>query len=340
MSAEGPPTADGQANVANTVSRKKRPAPPLRSSPLFAPGVALWFAALFGLGTLAASTTVLEMAVRALHVDAVIPAAAPPLGMTARVLIAGGMTVLGAAIGFIVSQILAAPVRRRQAAQAAAAAAPVAAGTGFEPEMPAFRARDLHPDAPIRAPVAATDELGEPLLDDPVPAPTPALAPAPLSQLVAMPDEVIAAEPEIQAEPPIDDAPEIEAHLSNFAELVAPEKAAVAEPESVAPAVAPTVAEVLPALPPLSTAAQRIADTDLEALSNIELVERLAIAMQRHAALDAADEEAPLAFPAHADRVVAPLTPGLRTLAERRPEDTEKALRDALATLQRMSGAA
>lgn len=328
MSAGGPPTADGQANVANTVSRKKRPAPPLRSSPLFAPGVALWFAALFGLGTLAASTTVLEMAVRALHVDAVIPAAAPPLGMTARVLIAGGMTVLGAAIGFVVSQILAAPVRRRQAA---AAAVPVAASTGFEPEMPAFRARDLHPDAPIRAPVAATDELGEPLLDDPV------SIPAPLSQLVAMPAEPIAAEPTIETAPDIAEAPEIEAHLSNFAELVAPEEAAVTEVEAEPESIAPTIAEVLP---PLSTAAQRIADTDLEALSNIELVERLAIAMQRHAALDAADEDVPLAFPAHADRVVAPLTPGLRTLVERRPEDTEKALRDALATLQRMSGAA
>lgn len=329
--------------MAKTPGRKKRAVQPLRSSRLFAPAAALWFAALFGLGTLAAGTTAIERVVLALDVASLIPAAAPPLGMTARVLVAGGMTVLGSVLGFVLAWLAAAPVRRAQAAKTAAAAETSA----FEPEMPAFRARDLHPDAPVRAPMAAHEELGEPLLDEPVPADYAPFEPqaGPLPALVDLGDAGMI-EPEAEA-----------AVLPSLAQLVElPDEPAIAEPAGESPArpgaepasetVAEPRAEVVPeepaafALPPLSTAAQRIAEADLEDLSNLELVERLAIAMQRRAAAEGLSDEPFIAFPAREDRVVAPLTPVLRTLAEQRPGDTEKALRDALATLQRMSGAA
>lgn len=323
--------------------RKKRAVRPLRASPLFAPGVALWFAALFGLGSLAVSTPVLERIVLALHVEALIPAAAPPLGMTARILIASAMTLLGAAIGFAVAHVAAAPVRRRQAARARAATREPAGGA-FEPEMPAFRARDLHPDAPVRAPVAALDEFGEPLLDEVVVPP-----PAPLAELVAMPVEETAPTepaPEVAAVEPIGIAETPAGRAVPLAEAIAlpepePEQEPEPEPEIAQPEPeAEPVAEAVP-LPALSAAAQRIADADLDDLSNVELVERLAIAMRRRAAATSEESGDPvLVFPARGDRLVEPLTPTLRTLAEKRPEDTEKALRDALATLQRMSGAA
>ena len=320
MIVENPQTRDGTAIVATGSGRKKRVVQPLRSSPLFAPAVALWFAALFGLGTLATSTTVLELAVLAFRLDALIPAAAPPLGMTARILIAGGMTLLGGSIGFVVAFVAAAPLRRREAEIAAA----VPATLGFAPEMPAFRARDLHPDAPVRAPVAAADELGEPLLDAPL-----APAMAPLADLV----DLGGIDTPVTDEDPMFERPRASSADTAFAPTTV-------ERERVID-VDPVVVDVAPrAVPPLSAAAQRIADADILSLSNLELIERLAIAMQRSAAADPSVTDTVVSLPLRADRAVAPLTPVLRRLAEHRPEDTEKALRDALATLQRMSGAA
>lgn len=74
---------------------------PISRHPLFAPMVALWFATLFGLGSLAIRPTLLESFVLALRLDLVIPAAAPPLGLTFRILLALFLFVVGGAIGFI-----------------------------------------------------------------------------------------------------------------------------------------------------------------------------------------------------------------------------------------------
>ncbi|MFM6931024.1 MAG: hypothetical protein ACKOUT_02130 [Novosphingobium sp.] len=73
---------------------------PISRHPLFAPMVALWFAALFGLGSLAIRPTLLESAVLALRLDLVVPAAAPPLGFTFRILLALSLFVIGGAIGY------------------------------------------------------------------------------------------------------------------------------------------------------------------------------------------------------------------------------------------------
>lgn len=280
---------NGSAIVAKS-GKRKRAVQPLRSHPLFVPAVALWFASLFGLGSLALRTAAWEAVVAALQVDALIPAAGPPLGTTARVLIACGMALLGALAGFVVAWFAAHSLQREAEAAAEAEASTL--------ELPSFRKRDLHPDAPVRAPVQAHDEFGERILDDPV-------------------------APEVEPETVIVDAAESE---SPAAEVLPASK-----PEPAAP----------PALV-LTGGAQRIANASLEDLSNVELVERLAIAMHRRAVAEGfADSasDAPIAFPARAMRRE-DLTPALRRLAEKRPQETETALRGALAALQRMSGAA
>ena len=101
--------------------------------------VALWFAALFGLGSLAIRPALLESAVLSMRIDTVIAAAAPPLGMTARLLLALIMGGLGATIGLILARKIAAPRE-----------------TGLR-----LRARDAHPDAPARRPLSAATELAE-----------------------------------------------------------------------------------------------------------------------------------------------------------------------------------
>ncbi len=86
--------------------------------------VCLWFAALFGLGSLAIRPSLLESAVLALQIDLMVPAAAPPLGITARIILALGMFVIGAVIGLLLALRLARPkseqAARRRTAKAAA----------------------------------------------------------------------------------------------------------------------------------------------------------------------------------------------------------------------------
>ena len=318
MIATGGNAANGTGIVARS-GKKKRAVQPLRSHRLFVPGVALWFAALFGLASLAVRTALIEAVVQALQVHLLIPAAAPPLGTTARVLIACGMTLLGAVIGFVVATVAARSVRPK----VAPAEAPAAAAAPFSPELPTFRKRDLHPDAPVRAPVQALDEFGErldgPSLDGP-----------------SLDDGALDAP---VAEASLGDALILE--TSNTPEAAPPPAPASVVidhvPAALQPAPSPALAPA-PYVPLLSSGAQRIAAAALDDLSNLELIERLAIAMQRRAEAEGFGDEA-AATPSRALRGE-DLTPRLRALAEKRPQDTERALRGALAALQRVSGAA
>ncbi|MEP7222521.1 MAG: hypothetical protein ABI673_07625 [Novosphingobium sp.] len=87
-------------------SRKKLP---ISRHPLFPAMVCLWFAALFGLGSLAIRPSLLENAVLALHIDTLVPAAAPPLGITARIILALAMFAVGAVIGLVLGLRIALP---------------------------------------------------------------------------------------------------------------------------------------------------------------------------------------------------------------------------------------
>jgi hypothetical protein len=96
---------------------------------------------------------------------------------------------------------------------------------------------------------------------------------------------------------------------------------------------------------PEATALKPIVSTDLDALSHVELVERLEIALRRRqdcrAAVPAAAVEATtdpvIRFPGLADRRGSRVVQ-LQAASWPAPKETEKALRDALAMLQRMSG--
>ena len=135
-------------------NQKRQPAKaqPISAHPLFPAVVALWFGALFGLGSLAVRPSLLENLVLQSHIDLVIPAAAPPLGITARILLALMMAALGALLGIWLSRRLIRPSieipeRKRGAKELAA-------------QRPRVRSRDAHPDAPARRPISAHEELG------------------------------------------------------------------------------------------------------------------------------------------------------------------------------------
>jgi hypothetical protein len=126
----------------------------LRSSvnlplPAFLGGVV---AALIALVMLLVPTHLLESAVLDSGIAAVVGAAEPPLGLTARIVLAlmlgGGV---GAALAFG-TFVLGGEQRKR-------------AGTDEATPIPVLRRSDAHPDAPARRPLFATQELGTPFLD-------------------------------------------------------------------------------------------------------------------------------------------------------------------------------
>ncbi len=88
-----------------TEGRKKGSGkPPVSAHPAFPAIVALWFAALLGIGTLIVPVQVIEQIVTATGIASVVPSAAPPLGFTARAGIALVATLLGAIIGFVAAR--------------------------------------------------------------------------------------------------------------------------------------------------------------------------------------------------------------------------------------------
>ncbi len=135
--------------------RKAVKAQPISSNPLFPAVVALWFGALFGLGSLAVRPALLEQLVLNSHIDLVIPAAAPPLGLTARILLALVMAGLGVVLGIILTRRLNRPTEEQHERKRGA--------RDLQGQAPRLRPRDAHPDAPARRPISAHEELG---LDD------------------------------------------------------------------------------------------------------------------------------------------------------------------------------
>lgn len=127
-------------------------AKPISANPLFPAVVALWFGALFGLGSLAVRPSLLEDLVLKSHIDLIIPAAAPPLGVTARILLALIMAALGAVLGISLARRLARPKPELRERKRGA--------KDLSDESPRLRHRDTHPDAPARRPISAHEELG------------------------------------------------------------------------------------------------------------------------------------------------------------------------------------
>lgn len=107
-------------------------------------------AAIAGVGVVALPAASLEAVVQSTGIAALLPVAAPPLGVTARGLLALGVGMLVAAVAWSALFLLFGE------GGVFAATAPAADG------VPAVRRADAHPDAPPRRPLSAA-ELEEPL---------------------------------------------------------------------------------------------------------------------------------------------------------------------------------
>lgn len=138
------------------MTTKQSKAQPITAHRLFPAIVALWFAALFGIGSFVVPVEMLESLVTATGLPRLVPAAAPPLGFTARAMVALALTGLGALAGVLVALRL----RPRPAADAAIRGFG-RAGRAAEAGEGRRRARDLHPDAPVRRPVAVREDLSD-----------------------------------------------------------------------------------------------------------------------------------------------------------------------------------
>lgn len=129
------------STMAQTAKRTGGTQPPISAHPVFPVIVALWFAALFGIGSLIMPITLMERMVVAVGLPGIIAAAAPPLGLTAKFAFAVAASVLGALAGLVVA-------RKVVAAQSAA-----------EPGVSVRPARRSESGSAKR-PIVATEELG------------------------------------------------------------------------------------------------------------------------------------------------------------------------------------
>lgn len=290
--------------------------PAVQTHRLFPGFVALWFAALFGLGSLAASAEALGALVVHLHLPAILPAAAPPLGLTARIVLGFGLAGLGGVIGLLLGGVLylrAGGVLPQRPIRAAAT--PAAEPELQEPardQAPRVRSRDAHPDAPPRRPLVVTEDV--------LPWPTSMVEPAPAAE-ATLPDpfvEMPAAEQNHRFDranlhadlPPFlaaaMSAVELEREHEPAPMFVAPAEPIIvpaepdaAEPNAVEPVAAepePIVAEapVVPTSPPplasVAAAAPKVAldQLPLASLGLVQLIERLALAIAARQARRAA----------------------------------------------------
>lgn len=147
----------------------------IAAHPLFATLVPLWFATTFALSALAVSGALVERIVLAIQLDLILPMATPPLGITARMLLAAGFGAIGAGIGWLVVRLLV------PAARNTAEASP----RSYRSNTPA------HANQPARAPIRAHAELGPQGFDDTFADPTFFAAPPPQAP-VAVPPVAVA----------------------------------------------------------------------------------------------------------------------------------------------------
>jgi hypothetical protein len=140
------------ATIAPSTSASRPAKAPISTHPAFPAIVALWFAALLGLGSLVLPVALIEKLVTVTGISSLISAAEPPLGFTARAGIAIAASFAGAVVGLFLAR------------KVASSSAPAPQGRSFA----------LGTERQCR-PISAPDELGEEGLDSPDPVPTPVL---------------------------------------------------------------------------------------------------------------------------------------------------------------------
>jgi hypothetical protein len=137
--------------------RKQAPAQPVTTHQLFPAVVALWFGALFGLGSLAVRPSLLESLVISSRIDLIVPAAAPPLGITARILLALILAAIGAAIGIALARRLARPKQEHRERKRGA-------GSVIEDSDKLHGGRH-YADATLRHPISVSEALSDDAAD-------------------------------------------------------------------------------------------------------------------------------------------------------------------------------
>ena len=243
---------------------------PLIRNPLFPLVAAVWCAALFGLGSLALGSTSLENIVLGLRLDRVIPAAAPPLGFTARLLFALLLAVAGSVLGLGVGLAL----RRRPADAGANEPTPFTPDAEYADEGEDLaRLEAARENRPPRRRALTTDlSDGEPGV-----------------LKVAELDVLAPLEPETAREPiapaPQADAAPVATLAESPASGPAPAPAAEAPPQRRFGRPAPAAATAAEPAPAAAVAAAP--SSPLEALPVDQLIERLARALAGRSARSA-----------------------------------------------------
>jgi hypothetical protein len=165
---------NGVIKLANLKAKRGSSSQPIVRHPLFPTIVAVWFAALFGLGSLAVRTSLLESLVIASKLDLLVPQTAPPLGMTARILIAIAMAAIGSILGFVLALRLARPKPEMKQERVRTARAFGPSGNATPESAPYLPADEQGQDEQVaeperrRALLASNEGLGEsPYSDEP-----------------------------------------------------------------------------------------------------------------------------------------------------------------------------
>ena len=295
--------ANGVISLATQVRSKPANKAPVTKHPLFPAMVALWFGALFGLGSLAVRASLLESLVLSLSLDVLLPAAAPPLGMKSRLILALLLAAIGVAVGAMLARRIARPKpvetprKRGIGARSAARQARAEAATAeLEPAAPRRRAltieaeeqADFHYDgAPL--PGSAPSILDVTQIDL-SPAPSEALLPGaaePFDAVAAAPlahDDFVAeeAQPDAQtsfeafAAAQIETVPESSAAAKADRQVF---RAAEPAPEFVQPIAEEPKPVVLNFHPPVDAAAPA-PEAPLDLLSEHEMAEAGAIPVE------------------------------------------------------------
>jgi hypothetical protein len=247
--------------------------PPISRHPLFAVVVALWFAALLGLGSMVVSTSVIENLVLAAHIDSLVPAAAPPLGFTARVLLAGGLALTGAVFGYVLARMVGRKGEQRAESPStsrASSRAVVAASTSAEDDNDDFARLDAARErtAPRRRALSLEDTAPAVLRIDDL---------ADIDEIA--PDTVETTTAPALAEVEVE--PEVEVETGAPAPLVIAVAPMVVEPAAApapaAPAPHGSLVDHAARIP--AAAAETLRAAPVESLGLAQLVDRFALAL-------------------------------------------------------------
>lgn len=277
---------------------------PISTHKAFAPIVALWFAALLGLGSMVLPVELIERMVLRTGASSYLPMIAPPLDLAGRAIVAIVLALLGGAIGQVIARRLGAAHSPSTGDETVAETrAPISAyaelGDAEVEEEAPRRSRRLSVEDDVQdeqviefAPlpmVAALDSEAEELA---------AYEEATFELVTADDEELELVEEEItaQEEPALAEMDIVEADFDTWEQEPEPEFEDAPQAVEVVPEATPEpeqfqAKQITPAVSPCD-------DRPLEDLGLVQLVERLGASMQKHRVLRASTAVVPVRAPA------------------------------------------